>query len=313
MTVYVTGHKNPDTDATIAPILLAYVLEQLYGVKATPILQGKPNKEVQYVFNYFDVQLPQIITEYTQEDKFYVVDTTNPGELPDTLQEHEVLGIVDHHKLAGLTTNKPVITYIMPYGSSATVILDFYVKNGGSVDNMPKTLQGLALSAIVSDTLNLTSPTTTEHDKQLVTKLKELLNIDIDELANNMFEAKSDVSDLSGMDIVTYDAKKYEFGGVLTYVAVFETVKPNNVFEKYDQIRKALRDFRKQKGFKHTLLFVIDIMNQNAYYFRYCKRSDALIRKTFNVVEETDKYFKIPGVVSRKKQIVPLLEKQIAG
>ena len=199
----------------------------------------------------------------------------------------------------------------MPYGSSATVLLDYFEKNGGQIKDMPSDLQGLALSAIISDTLNLTSPTTTEHDKKYVKLLGDLLEIDINELANNMFEAKSDVSDLSGMDIITYDAKKYEFAGIPTYVAVFETVKPENVLAKYDEIYEALREFRKQNGFKHTLLFVIDILNQDAYYIRYCKRSDALIKKTFDVIEETEKYFKIPGVVSRKKQIVPPLEKQL--
>ncbi len=313
MTTYITGHKNPDTDATIAPILLAFVLENLYNIKATPILQGQPNKEVRYVFKHFAVNIPEIVTAYSPEDKFYIVDTSNPQELPDNIQEHEILGILDHHKLAGLTTKKPVLTYIMPYGCSATVILDYFEKNGGKIEDIPTDIQGLALSAILSDTLNLTSPTTTEYDKQYVQKLSALLNIDVDELANNMFEAKSDVSDLSGMDIITYDAKKYEFAGTPVYVAVFETVKPENVLAKYDEIYTALREFRKQNGFKHTLLFVVDILNQNAYYVRYCKRSDALIKKTFDVIKETDQYFKIPGVVSRKKQIVPPLEKQIAG
>ena len=311
MAIYVIGHKNPDTDATIAPIIYSYILKEKFNISATPILQGKPNKETYFVFKHFNIPMPEIITNFDAQDKFYIVDTTNPEELPDNIQDHEILGIVDHHKLAGLKTSKPLFVFIEPLGSSVTVLLNLYEKLGGDINQMPTHIQQLALASIISDTLNLTSPITTEKDKQYVAILSQILNINHNELANQMFEAKSDVSDLSGLDIITYDAKAYTFNNILVQVAVFETVKPQAVLSKYDEIYKALREFRKQNGFKHTLLFVIDIINQNAYYIRYCKRSDALIKKSFDVIEQTDTYYKIPGIVSRKKQIVPVLEKAL--
>ncbi len=313
MMVYVLGHKNPDTDATVAPIIASYVFEKLFNIKATPILQGKPNKEPYFIFKHFGIEIPEIVTSYTPEDKFIIVDTTNPGELPDDIMEHEILGIVDHHKLAGLQTKVPVFTYIRPLGSSATVLLDLFEKFGHSLDEMPANILKLSLSAILSDTLNLTSPTTTEQDKNYVQKISQMFDIDHNDLANQMFEAKSDVSDLSGMDIVNYDAKKYEFGGKKVYLAVFETVKPGNVLAKYNEIKIALQEFQSSQGYDYALLFVVDILNQDAYYIRYNEQADALIKRSFDVIEETDKYYKIPGVVSRKKQIVPVLEKALEG
>ena len=311
MQILALGHKNPDTDATVSPIILAAILQITEQKDIIPVIQDKPNKEALYVLDRFEVQVPKTLQNIGPDTQVYIVDTTNPDELPENIQEATILGIFDHHKLAGLKTNKPLLVHVRPLGSTSTVLLDYFTSLGYKLNQLPDNILKLALAGIISDTLNLTSPTTTQKDKYFYEKLVELTKIDPNNLANAMFQAKSDISDLSDLDIITYDAKVYEFSKGKVHIGVFETVNVTPVLQRHKTLAKALKEFRRQNGFFQVFLFVIDIIRKQAYFIKYCKRAESYIKKAFAdaIVEETDTYIKLKDIVSRKKQIVPPLEK----
>ena len=212
-TIYVIGHKNPDTDATVAPIVAAWYL----GLKDkensyVPVIYNQPNKEAMFVLKYFGFNLPREKQSFSPGDKIVIVDTTNPDELPD-LTDVEVLAVFDHHKLGGLKTSKPLSAFIFPLGSTTAVLFKYFKANRLGCKNLDPKNAGLMAAGIISDTLNLQSPTTTDFDKQALKKLVEIAGIrDVDKLASEMFDAKSSLEGLTPLDILKYDAKEYTFG-----------------------------------------------------------------------------------------------------
>ncbi len=309
--IYVVGHKKPDTDATVSPIIAAWYL----GLKDKeneyiPVLQEMPNKEALFVLEYFDVEMPEIKSEFKPGDKVVIVDTTNPAQLPD-LTDVEIIKIFDHHKLAGLTTNKPVEALIMPLGSTATVLFKYFKNNRLGCKNLDEKIAGLMLAAILSDTLNLKSPTTTDFDKSSLKKLAQIAGVnDTDALADKMFEAKSSLEGLSYKDIIKYDAKVFDFGDNNILIGVFETVKPEKLFDLYDKLVDAVKKIKQEENYDYVFFFVVDILNQTGYYLVLNDKEDEIIKKGYSVEFDKDSMFvELSGVVSRKKQIAPVIEK----
>ena len=166
--IKVFGHKSPDTDATCAPMAYAWFLKQK-GEDAEAFVLGELNRETTFVLNAAKVQAPKLLDKLSVGDEVVVVDTNNPEELPNNIGEAVIKTIVDHHKLAGLTTESPLEVYMKPVGCSSTLVFQLMQR-----DNIApaKEITTLMLSAILSDTLKFTSPTTTEEDKKAANKLK---------------------------------------------------------------------------------------------------------------------------------------------
>lgn len=317
--IYVLGHKNPDTDSTCSPIVVAWYLNNVRKVAAKAVLHGHTNKESAFVLKYWNIKEPEVINNLPEEAKVFLVDSTNPDELPLITEDIEVTEIVDHHKMGGLTTSKPLNVTIRTYGCTATLLYE-YMLNETPYLKLPKEIAGLMLSAILSDTLNLKGPSTTDKDREIVKQLKPIAGIeDINEYADKMFDAKSSIEGMSMEDIVNTDAKEYELGGKRSLVAVFETVKPQVVIEKKEELVKALETTKTKDGYQMIFFFVIDILNEIAYYFSSGEQSssvetaddkeDSIIAKGYNVSIDPSGITMLDGVVSRKKQIVPVLEK----
>lgn len=317
--IYVLGHKNPDTDSTCSPIVVAWYLNNIRKVEAKAVLHNTCNKEADFIIKYWNFDRPEVVENLPEEAKVFLVDSTNPDELPLITEDIEVIEILDHHKMGGLSTSKPINATIRNYGCTATVLYEFMLSETPDI-KLPKEIAGLMLSAILSDTLNLKGPSTTDKDKstaQILAQTAEMKNID--EYADKMFDAKSSIEGMSMEDIVNTDAKEYELGGKRSLVAVFETVKPQVVIEKKDEIVKALEATKAKDGYQMIFFFVIDILNEIAYYFSSGEQSssvktsddteDAVITRGYNVSIDPSGITMLDGVVSRKKQIVPVLEK----
>lgn len=312
-TIYVIGHKNPDTDATVAPIVAAWYL----GLKDkknsyVPVIYNQPNKEAKFVLKHFSFNLPDEKQSFNPGDKVVIVDTTNPDELPD-LADVEVIAVFDHHKLGGLKTTKPLSAFIFPLGSTTAVLFKYFKANRLGCKNLDPKIAGLMAAGIISDTLNLQSPTTTDFDKQALKKLIEIAEIkDVDKLASEMFDAKSSLEGLTPLDILKYDAKEYTFGAKKTLVAVFETVKPEKLFDIYEKLLEAVNKLKTDEGYDAVFFFVIDILKQTGFYMKVDAFEDKAIEQGYGVEIPNDAMFiELTGVVSRKKQIVPVLEKHV--
>ncbi|MFM2423991.1 MAG: hypothetical protein RLZZ70_380, partial [Candidatus Parcubacteria bacterium] len=228
--VHVFGHFSPDTDATCSAIIWAWYLNTHTAHQAVPFVLGDLNSETVFVLRRFNQETPELLPTLPAGTEVVVVDTNNPQELPDNINEMQLLGLLDHHKLVGgLETAVPTTITIRPLACTATVLFDEITAHGHS---LPSDIAGLMLSAILSDTLGFRSPTTTPHDKDVAEKLAALIGIDTATLADEMFAAKSDISSFSDSGLVKLDSKKFVVGDKNFRVSVVETTNPATVFAR---------------------------------------------------------------------------------
>ncbi len=305
--IKVFGHIAPDTDATGSAILMAWYLNNFTSNKAEAYVLGVLNKETQFMLNHWEVKEPSLLEGIEKGEKVVIVDTNNPQELFPNINEAEILHIVDHHKLiGGLKTETPVSVFMKPLASTASVIHDLIgVPNE---DKMPKEIMGVMLTCILSDTLAFRSPTTTPHDKDLAERLATKLGINIEEYSGMMFKAKSDVSDFTDHGLVHLDSKKFEVGDKNFRVSVVETTDPESILSRYDGIVKEIEGIKAEdKTISDVLFFVVDILKEEATVFTPNEYVQKVIAASFDVACN-GKTEVLPGIVSRKKQIVPSLK-----
>jgi manganese-dependent inorganic pyrophosphatase len=304
MTTLVFGHKSPDTDSTGSPILWAWYLNEVKGGDAEAVLLGEPNTEAAFLLSKWDLPKPRIISDVEDGQACVVVDTNNPAELPANINGADVQAIIDHHKLVGgLETKGPIDITIRPLACTATIMVDLM---GDDAAKMPEAMKGAALTCILSDTLEFRSPTTTEHDRAVAEKLAADLGISIPDYAAEMFAAKSDVSAFSDAELLRMDSKEYEVGGKKFRVSVLETTAPATVLDRKASLMDSMSTVAAEDGVDQVLLFVVDILNEEATLLVPNDLVKALAEKSFGASVAGDAVV-LPGVMSRKKQIIPNL------
>ena len=305
MTTLVFGHKSPDTDATLSAIIWAWYLNTVKGGNAAPRLLGTPNTEAAFVLKHWGFAQPEIIADVTAEDRVVIVDTNNPAELPPSINEATIMAIIDHHMLVGgLKTKAPINVIIRPLACTATVMHDIM---GADLAKAPREIKGAMLSCILSDTLEFRSPTTTDHDRAVAESLAKDLGVAIPELAAAMFAAKSDVSAFSDAALLRMDSKEYNVAGRELRVSVLETTSPATVLARKADLMAAMPAVAAEDGAEQVLLFVIDILREEATLLVPNDLAKALAEASFGVTVSGDSVV-IPGLMSRKKQIIPALK-----
>jgi manganese-dependent inorganic pyrophosphatase len=304
MTTLVFGHKSPDTDSTGSPILWAWYLNEVKGQSAEAVLLGEPNTEAAFLLTKWDLPKPRIIADVEDGQACVVVDTNNPAELPANINGADVQAIIDHHKLVGgLETKGPIDITIRPLACTATIMLDLM---GDDAAGMPDWAKATALTCILSDTLEFRSPTTTAHDRAVAEKLAADLGISIPDYAAEMFAAKSDVSAFSDAELLRMDSKEYEVGGKKFRVSVLETTAPAIVLDRKASLMQSMTTVAAEDGVDQVLLFVVDILNEEATLLVPNDLVKALAEKSFGAAVSGDAVV-LPGIMSRKKQIIPNL------
>lgn len=304
MSVQVFGHKSPDTDSTGSPIIWACYLNTVKGIAAAPKLLGEPNTEAAFVLKRWNLDKPEIISGVDAGAPVVIVDTNNPAELPDGINVADITAIIDHHKLVGgLETKGPIDITIRPLACTATIMVDLM---GDDAAKMPEAMKGAALSCILSDTLEFRSPTTTDHDRAVAEKLAADLGVDIASYAAELFEAKSDISAFSDAELLRMDSKEYEVGGKQFRVSVLETTSPKLILDRKDSLMASMVDVAQEDGADQVLLFVVDILNEEATLLVPNDLVKAVAEKSFGATVTEDTVV-LPGIMSRKKQIIPNL------
>jgi manganese-dependent inorganic pyrophosphatase len=197
---------------------------------------------------------------------------------------------------------------LRPIACSATVIWQIMKSDGNS--DIPSNMAGLLVSAILSDTLKFTSPTTTEEDKQAAEELAKIAGVEIDKHAEEMFEAKSDLSGMATKDILLSDSKIFELGNKKVRVSVLETTKPENAISMKENLLKGIDELKKKESLDLMFFFVVDIINSAADLIVQSYTEKEVAEKAFKCKVD-DNQANLPGVVSRKKQIIPELERVI--
>ena len=304
MSIQVFGHKSPDTDSTGSPIIWAWYLSEIEGTAATPVLLGEPNTEAAFMLERWGLDKPAIINGVEAGAPVVIVDTNNPAELPDNINDADIQAIIDHHKLVGgLETKGPIDITVRPLACTATIMHDLI---GDDLTKMPEQIKGAMLTCILSDTLEFRSPTPTPHDRAVAEKLAKELNVDVSEYASEMFAAKSDVSAFSEAELLRMDSKEYEVGGKQFRVSVLETTAPQMVLDRKDSLMAAMTGVAEEDGADQVLLFVVDILNEEATLLVPNDLVKTVAEKSFGASVSGDTVV-LPGIMSRKKQIIPNL------
>ena len=303
--IKVFGHKAPDTDSTGSPIIWAWYLSEVKGTPAMPCLLGEPNTEALFVLKHWGLDKPAIIADVTADDTCVVVDTNNPAELPAGINDAQVTEIIDHHMLVGgLKTRSPIAITMRPLACTATIMHDLI---GSDLGRAPRGVLGAMLSCILSDTLEFRSPTTTEHDRRVAEKIAQTLGVSIPDLAAAMFEAKSDVSAYSDAALLRMDSKEYSVAGKELRVSVLETTAPKVLLDRKAALMAAMPGVAKEDGADQVLLFIIDILKEEATLLVPNDLVKQMAEASFGCKVTGDTVV-LPGIMSRKKQIIPSLK-----
>ena len=304
MVLQVFGHKSPDTDSTGSPIIWAWYLNEIQGIPAQANLLGEPNNEALFMLEHWQLEKPKIISEITPAAPVIIVDTNNPAELPDAINQADIRAVIDHHKLVGgLETKAPIDITIRPLACTATIMHDLM---GADAAKMPRAVKGAMLSCILSDTLAFRSPTTTDHDRALAEALAKELSVNLSDYAGQMFAAKSDVSAFSDAELLRMDSKSFPVGDQTFRVSVLETTAPHVVLARKAALMEAMGRVAQEDNVDQVLLFVVDILAEEATLLVPNEAVKSVAEKSFDVCVDGDSVV-LPGVMSRKKQIVPQL------
>lgn len=305
MTIQVFGHKSPDTDSTGSAIVWAWYLNEVKGTPAKPVLLGEPNTEAAFMLTRWGFEKPAIIEDVADDAPVVIVDTNNPAELPANINNADIQAIIDHHKLVGgLETKGPISITVRPLACTATIMIDLM---GDDAAKMPDAIKGAALTCILSDTLEFRSPTTTDHDKAVAEQLAADLGLNITDYASEMFAAKSDVSAFSDAELIRMDSKEYEVGGTKFRVSVLETTAPEIPLNRKDSLMETYATVKSEDGVDEVLLFVVDILKEEATLLVPNDLVKTVAEKSFGATVTGDTVV-LPGIMSRKKQIIPNLK-----
>ncbi|MBE6503104.1 MAG: manganese-dependent inorganic pyrophosphatase [Methanobrevibacter sp.] len=298
---YVFGHKSPDSDTITSSIVMANLENKLGNTDAKAYRLGSINKETEFILNYLNMDAPELLESIEDGSDVILVDHNSPSESIDNLNNLNIIKIVDHHKLA-LETSYPLFLRFEPVGCTETILFKLYQENGVEIT---KEIATLMLSAIVSDTLLLKSPTTTEDDISAVEALSKIAEVDVEEYGLEMLKAGTDLSSFTIDEILQLDAKQIDFKDVRSIINQVNTASIDDVMEMKDELEEGISKIIDSENLDLFILLITDIVNSNSQVIALGK-SAKLIEKAYGV-ELIDNTALLEGVVSRKKQVVPIM------
>ncbi|SHK57151.1 putative manganese-dependent inorganic diphosphatase [Tepidibacter formicigenes] len=236
----------------------------------------------------------------SNKKKVILVDHNESAQSVDGLDQAEILEIIDHHKIGGISTSIPINFRNMTVGSTCTIVYNMFKENNIEI---PYEIAGLLLSGIISDTLLFKSPTTTDIDKKAVVELNKILNLDLEKYAMEMFKSGTSLEGYSIEEIVNMDFKEFNLEGLKTGIGQVFTLDIDSIFNKKDEFL----DYINNTKYDICLLAITDILKEGSYLLY--KAKDKLISTAFNI--EANQGVFVDGAVSRKKQLVPKLTEAI--
>jgi len=306
--IYIVGHKSPDTDSVCSAIALAR-LKELTGIaNVVPCSAGKLNAETEYVLNFYGVAIPEVLESVEAKQKLILVDHNEYGQAVAGADQAQLIQVVDHHKVGGFQTSEPLYVRIEPVGSTCTIVAQEYKEKGIVIE---KAMAGILLAAILSDTVIFKSPTCTELDKTIAAELAAIAGVEAKTFGIDMFKASSNIADRTPQSMIEEDLKAFTMGphkigvGQVSLMGMegFEDVRAN--------LTAAIEAHRAAQDMRYLCLMITDILTDTT----------ELIVKGDNPEEVAKAFGKeivngsvdLPGVLSRKKQVVPQMTTYFAG
>ena len=304
MSAYIFGHTTPDSDSIVGALSLSYLKNQL-GEDTIPVRQGEVNPETAFILEKFGFEAPALKTEFAGEN-VYLIDFMERSQSPKDIDEATILGIVDHHKMGDLKTDTPLEMWVRPVGCSNTIVKEMFDHHNVEI---PKELAGMMMCAILSDTVIFKSPTCTKTDTKAVKELAEIAGIENPkELGMEMFIVKSDVLNDTKEALVLRDFKDFKMGGNTIGVGQLEVVDLS-VFDNMKEELFAAMQKIKDEADRHTVLLLLTDIMQEGSQLLVLSNDNSKIESAFEMTLDDNQVW-LPKVMSRKKQVIPFLEKQ---
>lgn len=300
----VFGHKSPDTDTICSSIVMADLQTKIRGEKVVPCRLGEINEETKFALKKFKVEEPKLIEKVEEGQRVILVDHNEFSQSVEGIENAKIEAVIDHHRINNFETSEPLFYYAQPVGCTSTILFELYKSNNIEISAQ---MAGLMLSAIISDTLLLKSPTTTEKDKKALEELAKIADVDVNIYGLDMLKAGTNLDKYTEDELIRLDAKKIEKEDIKYVIAQVNTVSIPDVLKRKAKIEQEINKEILAKGLSLFVFVITDIVNSNSEAIVLGDRVDA-ISKTYEV---NDNIAVMPGVVSRKKQVLPLVEKNI--
>ncbi|MCS4486912.1 manganese-dependent inorganic pyrophosphatase [Staphylococcus americanisciuri] len=300
MTTYIFGHQNPDTDAISSAIIMADFEQQNGNAEAKAYRLGDVSPETQYALDYFKVSAPELLTDDLTDQDVILVDHNEFQQSAETIDKAAVKHVIDHHRIANFETAGPLYYRAEPVGCTATILYKMYKERGYEI--RPE-IAGLMISAIISDSLLFKSPTCTSQDVNAAKALAEIAGVDLDAYGLDMLKAGASTADKSEEQLLDADAKSFNMGDYTVRIGQVNTVDIDEVFARQEALENAMNKASAENGYDIFVLAITDIINSDSKILVVGAEKDT-VAAAFDTKLENNTAF-LPGVVSRKKQIVP--------
>ncbi len=297
----VFGHKNPDTDTICSAISYAE-LKKAQGADIEAVRLGELNSETAFVLDYFQVTAPRLVQTVANEvSEVALVDHNERQQSVDDIDDVTVTAVVDHHRIANFETSDPLYYRAEPVGCTTTILLKMFRENEVEVS---KTVAGLMLSAIISDTLLFQSPTCTQEDKVAAQKLAQIADVDIQSYGMEMLKAGADVSKKTVAELLL-DAKEFNMNDNKVEIAQINVVDVNDVLSRRAEVEALMTQNIVDKGLDLYLFVITNILTNDSVGIAIGSKT-AVVEEAYGV-KFVENHAPLKGVVSRKKQVVPIL------
>lgn len=301
------GHINPDTDSVLSAILVSQFGKKIFGFGIEPAIASDINNETKFILNYLKIKKPNLVKKIADEN-VVMVDTTEPSQIILGVTDTNLVGIIDHHNLGGLKSGKPILAHIEPVGCTATVLYKIIRERGVKINKQAAVLM---IACILSDTLNLKSPTTSADDKKALKELNKIAKLNLKSFTKDLFAAKSSLEGIATAEIVSKDYKNFDMGKNKVGIGVWETTDPETVKSKKAELMEALKTKKETEKLNYVFFMIVDILKENSIMYVVSEAEKILAEYVFKVKSQNNEIL-LKGIVSRKKQVVPPLMAELS-
>ena len=275
--IYITGHKNPDTDTIMSALVAEYLYTHLgYNVEA--IKQGELNPETKFAIEKTGLRIPNTITKLTKNSKVILVDHNNPMESLENITELNITNIIDHHAIK-LDLGSPTYVRTEPVGCTATILFKMFRENSIEI---PKNIALAMLSAIISDSLLFKSPTCTDEDKKVASELEKIAGINKEEYGMEMLKAGTDLSSYSIEEILNIDRKTAVYGNYKASINQVMTADVEETLKLKEELEAGMQKIIENENLDLFMLLITDIINSDSTVIALGNKTEA-VEKGYNV------------------------------
>ena len=300
--IYVVGHRNPDNDA----IMSAYTFAALKnacsdGNTYVPVRLGPLPAETALVFDEYGIEPPALIERVGEGDSVILTDHNELAQAVEGIELADIIEVIDHHRIADVSTAGPIPFINLPWGSTCSIITKLYALAGVERSDA---IAACLLSAVLTDTVILKSPTATATDAGIVEELSAQLGVDATEFGMKLFKSRGGDDDVAVADMCTRDSKEFNFGGKKAWIAQYETVDLEGLRPREDDVAEEVARICAEGGYDAALMLLTDIIQEGSDFIG--AGDIAFIEDAFGI-SFADGPVWMPGVLSRKKQVAAKL------